>query len=349
MKNKLINLLLVLNVLLVIITFCSYFAPNINPKVFWIFSFLGLFFPIFVFLNILMMILWMFIDAKYVSVSLLALILGGTSITNYFGIHTDEVSNNPHNISLISFNIGNALEAYDTSKEIKANKLSKMNAFLERFNDEDIICLQEVGSYASDVISKNFKTYNIHKISKGTVILSKHKILKKGLIEFGTKTNSCLWADILVGIDTVRVYNLHLQSNRITNKTQEVIANRTNDEYDFKSNVLSILKRYKNYHLTRTDQALSVKEHADASPHRVMICGDFNDVPLSYNYHILQEGLVDAFKAKGEGLGSTFNGVLPFLRIDYILANPTIDIVKFNVIKEVYSDHYPVAAVVALR
>jgi endonuclease/exonuclease/phosphatase family metal-dependent hydrolase len=344
------KIILVLNVLLVLATFCAYFAPKIDPHQFWIFSFFGLFYPIFVIANLVFVCYWLFVDMKYSLVSILAILVGWSNIGSYIGYNTDKISNNPHDISIISFNIGNALEAYDKKADVKEDKQNKMNRFLSRFDDEDIICLQEVGNYATDVINKKFKPYNIYKTDKGAVILSKHKIIKKGVIEFGTKTNSCLWADLLVGVDTLRIYNVHLRSNNITKDANEMVESDGSIKKEgFKNRVLRIFRKYKNYHQARTVQARTVKEHANGSPHPVVICGDFNDVPVSFTYELMKENLNDAFKEKGEGLGSTFNGKIPFLRIDYILADPSLNIVKFNVIKEIYSDHYPVAALVSLR
>jgi endonuclease/exonuclease/phosphatase family metal-dependent hydrolase len=64
---------------------------------------------------------------------------------------------------------------------------------------------------------------------------------------------------------------------------------------------------------------------------------------------LLRKGLVDTFKDKGAGLGTTFNGVIPLLRIDYILVDPKFQVSKFNIIKEKYSDHFPIATLISLK
>jgi endonuclease/exonuclease/phosphatase family metal-dependent hydrolase len=336
------------NLALAAVTILSYFSSQIEPGVISIFSYLALMYPIFVILNLLFVILWIFIDAKFSLISILALALGYNHVSSYFGFRGNKLTSSSHDISVISFNIGNAVAAYDRDKETKLDKATKMEAFLTRFQDEDILCLQEVGDYAIDVLKKPFKGYNLHRFEKGTVIITKHEILKKGHIEFGTKTNSCLWADILIGIDTVRVYNLHLQSNRISADANEM-ANKQLNRNEWSWKIKRILNRYGSHHITRTKQARMVKEHANLSPHSVILCGDFNDVPLSYNYMLLRKGLVDTFKDKGAGLGTTFNGVIPLLRIDYILVAPKFQVSKFNIIKEKYSDHFPIATLISLK
>jgi endonuclease/exonuclease/phosphatase family metal-dependent hydrolase len=336
-----------LNIGLAVFTILGYFSPEIEPSTTSLFSYLALMYPVFMILNIGFIIYWAFVDFKYSLISILAIILGYNHISSYISIKGNKLTVSPRDISIISFNISNAAAAYDKDKQAKSNKASKMEEFLTRFEDEDIICLQE-GSYATDVLKKPFKKYNIHKFDKGAVILSKHRIIKKGQIEFGTKTNSCLWADILIDLDTVRVYNLHLQSNRISADANEM-ANKDLNKNELKWKIKRIFNRYGVYYKTRTMQARIVKEHANLSPHRVIICGDFNDVPLSYNYKLLQEELTDTFREQGNGIGTTFNGVIPFLRIDYILVHPSMKVSKFNIIKEKFSDHFPIATMVSLK
>ncbi len=144
------------------------------------------------------MALWLFTDLKMALIPVATIAVGYQNLSHYFAFHSKPLNKDPHDISVVSFNISNALEAYDRQTDRKAEKLAKMEAFLKRFGDEDVICMQEVGAYASDLIKKNFKHYQIHKFSKGAVILSRHKMIKKGQIEFGTRTNSCLWADVVI-------------------------------------------------------------------------------------------------------------------------------------------------------
>ncbi|MEM8906288.1 MAG: endonuclease/exonuclease/phosphatase family protein, partial [Bacteroidota bacterium] len=92
----------------------------------------------------------------------------------------------------------------------------------------------------------------------------------------------------------------------------------------------------------RAQQAHLVAEHVRNSPYPVMICGDFNETPLSYVYRILSAPLQDAFKQKGSGLGTTYAGKIPALRIDYILADRRLKILDHQILYKSYSDHYPV-------
>ena len=78
------------------------------------------------------------------------------------------------------------------------------------------------------------------------------------------------------------------------------------------------------------------------SPYKVIVCGDFNDTPQSYTYNLLSENLNDSFKTKGVGFGTTYAGSIPALRIDYILTHEKIKVQSHKILKENYSDHFPV-------
>jgi endonuclease/exonuclease/phosphatase family metal-dependent hydrolase len=83
------------------------------------------------------------------------------------------------------------------------------------------------------------------------------------------------------------------------------------------------------------------------SPYPVIAAGDFNDTPLSYTYSILSNKMRDVFYERGKGIGTTYSGKIPFLRIDYILTDLCFTPLKFSIIKKKYSDHYPIAALVS--
>ncbi len=77
----------------------------------------------------------------------------------------------------------------------------------------------------------------------------------------------------------------------------------------------------------------------DSSPFPILVCGDFNDLPNSYAYQKIAKGLEDSFLKKGNGIGSTFIGKIPFLRIDYILHSHHFETIKINIHPQELSDH----------
>ncbi|MBK6641784.1 MAG: hypothetical protein IPG39_11360 [Bacteroidetes bacterium] len=91
----------------------------------------------------------------------------------------------------------------------------------------------------------------------------------------------------------------------------------------------NILKRLKKAFIKRAAQADMISKHIGTSPYPVIVCGDFNDTSLSYTYKTISAGLLDAFRESGSGMGSTYTGPIPGLRIDYIPAFRTVLFIRF--------------------
>lgn len=344
--QKIIKLFFWLNIILCLCTLGAYFAPYVNPHQFSLLSFLGLSFPILVLMNMLFVVFWLMVKIKYAGLSFITLACGWAFLKGFIAFNVGQVKPAKQNFSIVSYNISNASKAYDKVKAVKKEKSENLIEFLKRFKDEDVVCLQEVGGYAYDLIKKEFNDWNHHKLQRGAMIMSKHPIFHSGEISFGTITNSCLWADLIINFDTVRVYSMHLQSNQITKDAEEMINNGNKDNKETWQGVKGILRKYHHYHLIRATQSEMIKLHAKRSPYPVIICGDMNDTPVSYTYAHLSENMNDVFYKRGKGIGTTYNGKIPFLRIDYILSDLCLQPAKFSIIKEPYSDHYPVAALI---
>lgn len=338
----LINIALALSLLL------SYWAPAIDPQKFSYLSFFGLTYPILLVSNVLFVIGWLFFDYKRSILSIMVILVGFSYISGFYKLSPQDTSTLSPSISVITYNFNNASRANDRNKDIKEKKQQAMGEFLKRFKDEDIICFQEANAYALEIIKTNFGDHHMHRVGKHTIILSRFPIVDKGLIDFGTVTNSCVWADVQLQDTVVRIYNLHLQSNRISATADKLAKEGQIDQEDTWKKVGSIFDKYRQTHIRRSKQAQQVKNHIDASPHPVLVCGDFNDPPMTYTYRHLSKGLKDTYLQQGEGLGTTFAGSIPLQRIDYILVDSLFTPMSHKIITEPYSDHYPVASLLNL-
>jgi endonuclease/exonuclease/phosphatase family metal-dependent hydrolase len=99
----------------------------------------------------------------------------------------------------------------------------------------------------------------------------------------------------------------------------------------------------------RAQQADMVKGITSVSPHPYIITGDFNDVPNTYTYFTIRGDMQDAFLKQGFGIGRTYSGISPTLRIDYILLTRHFSVLQFNRIVKDYSDHYMIVADLRLK
>ena len=106
---------------------------------------------------------------------------------------------------------------------------------------------------------------------------------------------------------------------------------------------------YKTNAQVRAEQVQEIRNHMEQCPHPIIVSGDFNDVPQSFAYQTIAQGLKDHFQESGRGIGTTFGGSIPFLRIDYILSSPTIASSKTYIVRDDYSDHFPVISLLNLE
>lgn len=181
----------------------------------------------------------------------------------------------------------------------------------------------------------------------GIATFSKFPIVNQGKLVFKTRSNNiCIFSDIVINNDTIRVYNVHLQSigfSRNDSKfIQDVISDKdANDELE---NSKNILRRIKRAFTKRTKQVEMIKTHMKTCRYKIILCGDFNDTPASYTYEALSKNLNDAFIEKGKGFGRTYAGKWPQFRIDYILHDKKLECKKYSRSDETFTDHYPITA-----
>lgn len=216
----------------------------------------------------------------------------------------------------------------------------------------DIICLQEVVTSSDNwnKLAEQFRTTKSDKIDGPLQILSRYRIIRSGLVEPLDK-QSAVWADLRIDRDTVRVVNIHLQSTAIRAEDTKFLEHHQYI-YDSARNdkLRSIVARLVENNRKRAEQAECLSSFLSKSPYPTILCGDFNDVPLSYTYHCISRGMDDTFVKMADGYTYTYNTLYGLLRIDNIFVSPEIDVVSYEVDHELeFSDHYPVIARVRLN
>jgi endonuclease/exonuclease/phosphatase family metal-dependent hydrolase len=175
-------------------------------------------------------------------------------------------------------------------------------------------------------------------ISKGEVALEDNPDIKND--------NYCIFSDIVKNQDTFRVYNVHLQSIKL-NKSDYISIDDNGDLVQEKKAVVeNVVKKLKRAYHLRASQARKVSEHSLESPYPVIICGDFNDTPLSYTYNQFNKFYFDAFRESGCGIGATYAGKIPAGRIDYIFHSKDLMATQFKLQKEVLSDHRAISCII---
>jgi len=348
--------LLLINTAVVIAILLSYLATAISPDSFPYLAFFGIAYGFFLLLNLGFIILWLFFKKRYALISLAAILIGFGHLSNYIQLLPDFSSkeNDSKSIRIVTQNV-RLFGWYNWSENI-ANRDGIM-ANLEKI-EGDIYCLQEFFHNSGPGI---FETRELFKLTAdvpylhqeytttvnrtqhyGIAIYSKFPMVGKGQIRFeGEKSNNmCIYADFEVYGDTVRVYNAHVASIRFTD-TQYAFFQDLNTEKEIEdlSGALGIARRLAAAFRRRARQVTLIKEHVENCPYPVVICGDFNDTPVSYSYATISEGLKDAFRVSGSGIGSTYVGAFPSFRIDYIFYSPELKSHNYTTHPEEISDH----------
>jgi endonuclease/exonuclease/phosphatase family metal-dependent hydrolase len=326
----------------------SYLAAHVNPANFWLPAFWGLAYPYLLVINVLFVIYWMMRRRWSFFIPLLAILIGYQSFSNFIQFNISTKSENSENsINVMSYNV----RSFDIYKWTKDPKTPENIIQLTKDLEAGIICFQEFRTTKSGLLSiynlkKKLGAKNSIRSKHGTgvTIFSKYPITHQGEISF-EKGNLCsaIFADVKIGKKTLRVYNLHLESNRFIGKNYEFINKKEfkADEQEL-NEIKDISFRLRYAFIRRAKQAQIIRAHIDKSPHPTIVCGDFNDTPQSFTYKTLSDDFSDCFKDKGFGISTTYAGDFPSFRIDYILHDEHTICSEYQRIKKHYSDHFPI-------
>ncbi|MDC3305759.1 endonuclease/exonuclease/phosphatase family protein [Flavobacteriales bacterium] len=274
------------------------------------------------------------------------LLIGLQFIGLFFGTQPT-TSNSADSIKILSYNV-RLFNRYGWIP--KPDIKSEIISFLKS-EKADILCIQEF--YTPDEIPNlNYKYRHIGLQSKKNqwhmAIYSSYPQINKATVSIKGErmNNTCIYSDLLISTDTIRVYNVHLASNWFKNSDYSFLQNPQKET--LKKGIHGIVSRMKISYKKRAEEAEVIKKHMQSSPYPIILCGDFNDTPLSYAYNTISSDLKDAFKESGKGIGQSFVK-LPALRIDYILHNEKLNSYNYTKHKQELSDHYPVSCDVEIK
>jgi endonuclease/exonuclease/phosphatase family metal-dependent hydrolase len=178
-----------------------------------------------------------------------------------------------------------------------------------------------------------------------------YPVVNKGKIEFENSFNMAQFTDFIWQNDTIRVYNIHLQSIHFDAENYEDVDDLVISEIDKEKlhRYNGIVKKMTYAFERRAAQSEKVREHIENSPYPVIICGDFNDTQQSYAYHKIAKGFNDCFQDSGKGFGITFQRKKLRMRIDHILCDKNLKSYGFQTKKIEFSDHFPVSCYISRK
>jgi len=346
LRKLLKYILLGLNLAAILTLVMAYLSVIISPEKWWIPSFFGLAYPVLLGANLFFIILWLILNPRYLWFSLVAILLGWGFLVRYVQIKGKTIDN--ADVKVLSYNVKHFYGDGNKSQKEVADEIKE---FLKE-QQADIICLQEVRLRKNDIFNlgktvEEFDFINHYQFARssttfGSVTLTRYPIVNMGEIRFNGSRNISIYTDVLIDSDTVRIFNIHLQSYQFDLQNYSFIEAGVDNEDDL-SDMRDMGSRFKRGFQQRASQVDKIREYLDDSPYHVIVCGDFNDTPASYSYQQMRKGLNDAFIRSGSGVGRTYVGKLPSFRIDFIFHSNGFESWNFQTYDYRNSDHLPIS------
>lgn len=336
-------------------------AAYLNPSSFWLLGVLGLAYPILAAINIFFLISWILRKRAFFILSLTGLILTYPQLKPQWkpALFSPSISTD-YDLRVMSYNVRN-FDLYNWTKN-EHSKKSMMDT-IQKYAP-DILMMQEYYTdenkhqntkYLSS-IGYPFQTVAVELIKKrtrmwGVAVFSKHPILNSGEIikmniksPYGNYHYRGAYVDVQIDNQIIRAISIHLQSIHFAEEDYDTLEDIKKDPTNKYYKIPIILSKLKRAFKERGNQVDELKEFIQNSPYPVILGGDFNDTPASYSYQQIKQVLDDAYIKKGQGISRTYNGIIPFLRIDYIFADKSFECVNFQRNKNPNSDHFPIIA-----
>ena len=341
-----------LSAVVAVLLVLTYLVPYVNPSRVWFFPVLGLAAPITYVAGVILMLYWI-IRWRWLraGVMILIVVVGLFKVSLFWRpeirrTYADETE---------SFDRGTfKVMTYNVRSFYGENGHSSVGDILHVIDeqDPDVICLQEFNARLAarseefSLLEERYESAGFGRTSAPDsvyeaplAVLSKFRILRSGTV---LTPASSVWVDLLVGEDTVRVFNNHLRSTAINASDNLYITeHRFLSDTARESKIRSIVDRLRDNSVLRAAQVDSIARVIDATHTRILVCGDFNDTPISYVYRRMARGLRDAFRSCGSGYSHTFRGFFNTLRIDYVLCGG-LEPLSYETLPVDYSDHHPV-------
>lgn len=337
----------IVSIIVMLIVGYSYLIdPTNHPRI----GVLGLFFPACLLVNLAFLVLWTFGRSKYILIPFVGLLLAYVPTRAYFPINipSDDIDGT---LKVMSYNAHGFRGLDDIPLSKENNELAD---FLIQ-SDCDIICLQEAEqSYLTENMKarlhEKYPSNRIdtrHSTSVSVAIYSKYKILAADSIPYESAANFSMVYTLDVDGDTVYVINNHLETTGLTvddrNQFRSMMKGELQKE-EAKDESRSVIAKLGRSSSIRAQQARAVADYISTlKGKRLIVCGDFNDNPVSYTRYTVAKGLTDSFVSSGNGFGWSFCHHGMRVRIDNILCSEDFAPQKCIVDDKVrFSDHFPI-------
>lgn len=349
-------LLLIINFFFLLLLAATGYSQLINPIYHPWLIFFSLTFPVFLVINCIFAVFWILRNPRYFRFTLIGFILCLFPIRTYFPINIQGKTPN-NTIKVMSYNV-----KVFSSDQTKGNNNTRDILDYIGHSDADIFCCQE-NLYLSDnrfcksidsTLSRWAYQDTVHFTSRNSMgIYSNYPILSRCIIPSPSKFHGSTIYKLKIGADTIAVINCHFVSNQIDPNDKKMFKDLLTEpaENGNKSNLLYLMRKVDKAGVLRSkqvDSLIPAIEKLGNMP--IIICGDFNDSPLSNVHYRLTQILNDAYTRNANGVGISYHESGMYFRLDNILYSNQWQAYETKVDNHIKaSDHYPISCRLKLK
>lgn len=350
LKQFTINLVAGANVASILVMAASGYADRLHPADFPQLSTLGLFFPILLLVNLAFLLFWLAFKWRKMWIPIVGFLLVYFPITTYMPLNPPQ--DVPEGcIKIISYNVC----AYGGNFKYE-DAFDRVLDFFEQ-QQADIVCTQEDADPNKKYAFKRYEELYPHNDTtvfrktkanyNGVGMHTRYPILRKERINYPSTSNGSVAYFLKRDKDTLLVINNHLESTHLSaedrSNYREILKGEIEGDTARKES-MRIIEKLNKAAVKRAVAVEAIRKYMEAySQYPTIICGDFNDSPISYTRHALSEGLTDCYTESGRGIGLSYNRKGFWVRIDNILCSTDFTPYNCQILSQIdYSDHYPI-------
>lgn len=333
--NKIIYLA---NILVAFVLFLAFVLPFLPPKTFSVLSVLNLGVPFLILGNVLFFLYWLFRVKKQLMLSLVVLIIGQLAFGSLYKFSSSKRIEHPNNFKVMNYNV----RLFNLFEWLPGTDVDTQIIDFVKKQAPAILCIQDYHPRKDNDLGffkYKYEWLSGNKIKHGQAIFSQFPIINSGSLNFPNSANNAIFVDVVKEKDTIRIYNVHLESLRINTKLDSLTKEQSELMFYRVSSTFKMQQ-------SQTEMLLN---HKAKTTYKTIICGDLNNTAFSYVYRKIKGDLKDTFKKAGNGFGRTYDFKFFPVRIDYIFADNAFAVNGFKAYNEHFSDHYPISATLSLE
>lgn len=354
-KRIIVQLLIGANVMAACLLLLCGLSTMMNPADYPRVALFGLGFPLLLALNLTFVFLWLVFSPRRVWIALVGMLCSGYYIYQYFPLNWPKKAPE-QSLKLITYNT-----EYLGNGEVDEAGNSPVIDYLTA-SEADIICLQEVvgrHKLSREELDAAMAVAGYATLHVGDgrpeqqMVYSRLPLLSIERLPYGSGGNGSVAVRLLYEGDTLLLVNNHLESYKLTIndklKYKEIITEPGDDKAEQRSREL--INKMAVASQARGPQVDSVLHYVVAHNCKsVIVCGDFNESPISYSCYRMNQTFRNAFVESGNGLGLSYYQKGFYFRIDHVYISDDWESYDTHVDKSAtWSDHYPLVTYLKKR